>query len=337
MPVPGFRLLTILLAAAALVVGGAGTATAAKPKHKPAPKPSPTRGVVLVKTDLALESASAAGTGIVLTKTGEILTNNHVIRGATTITIVVPATSRTYTASVVGYDIDDDIALIKAQGATNLATATRGNSTKLKLGALTTAVGNANGGGKLVITKGRVTALNKTIAVQDDNGDVHQLPGLIETSARLVPGDSGGPLLNANGNVIGIDAAGSPTFAFDTKAPGYAIPINKAWSIVTQIRSGLASSTVHIGETAFIGLFVKAGPDGSLVVQSVVPGAPAEQAGLGEGDTITSIDGAPVATFDNVRDALFAHHPADTIAVGYTDTLGNQTSATIVLASGPPQ
>jgi S1-C subfamily serine protease len=198
-------------------------------------------------------------------------------------------------------------------------------------------VGNANGGGKLVITKGRITALKKTIAVQDDNGDVHQLAGLIETSARLVPGDSGGPLLDAKGRVIGVDAAGSPTFAFDTNAPGYAIPINKAWSIVTQIRTGVATTLVHIGATAFIGLLVQAGPNGSLVVQDVVPGAPAEQAGLVKGDTITSIDGVSVATFDNVRDALFPHQPGDSIAVGYTDTLGNQTSTTIVLASGPPQ
>jgi S1-C subfamily serine protease len=334
--VPGLRLFAATLASAALAVGGAQAAVA-KPKPRHVPKPSPTRGVVLVKTDLALESASAAGTGIVLTKTGEILTNNHVIRGATTITVVVPATNRRYTASVMGYDIADDIALIKADGATNLATATRGNSANLKLGALTTAVGNANGGGKLVITKGRITALKKTIAVQDDNGDVHQLAGLIETSARLVPGDSGGPLLDVKGRVIGVDAAGSPTFEFDTKAPGYAIPINKAWSIVTQIRTGVATTLVHIGKTAFIGLLVQAGPNGSLVVQEVVPGAPAEQAGLVKGDTITSIDGVPVTTFDNVRDALFPHQPGDSIAVGYTDTLGNQTSTTVVLASGPPQ
>jgi len=336
--VPSRRLFTALLAAAAVAVGGAGTATAAKPKpHRPAPKPSPTRGVVLVKTNLALENASAAGTGIVLTKTGEILTNNHVIRGATTINVVVPATHRTYSASVVGYDIADDIALIQVQGATNLATATRGNSAKLKLGQTTTAVGNANGGGKLVITHGRITALNKTISVQDDNGDVNDLAGLIETSARLVPGDSGGPLLNANGNVIGIDAAGSPTFAFDTSAPGYAIPMNKAWAIVKQIRTGVATSTVHIGETAFIGLSVLAGPDGSLVVQQLFPGTPAEQAGLVAGDTVTSIDGVTVSNYDDVRDALFAHHPGDSIVVGYLDKLGNPTSATIVLASGPPQ
>ena len=334
--VPRFRLLAASLASAALAVGGASAATAAKPKH-PAPKVSPTRGVVLVKTNLALENGSAAGTGIVLTKSGEILTNNHVIRGATTITVVVPATKRSYSATVVGYDISHDIALLRLQSASGLATATRGNSATLKVGQLTTAVGNANGGGRLVITRGRVTALNKTISVQDDTGDVHQLASLIETSARLVPGDSGGPLLDAKGRVIGVDAAGSPSFAFDTNAPGYAIPINRAWSIVGQIRSSLASETVHIGETAFIGLQVQNGPNGSLVIHSVVPGSPAEQAGLEQGDTITSIDGAPVATFDNVRDALFAHHPGDTITVGYTDVLGDQTSATIVLASGPPQ
>src|SRR4051794_6024497 len=95
---------------------------------KPAPLPPPTRGVVLVTTNLAYENADAAGTGIVLTSSGEVLTNNHVIRGATTIKVVVPATHKTYAADVIGYDIADDIALIKVQGAPALATATRGDS-----------------------------------------------------------------------------------------------------------------------------------------------------------------------------------------------------------------
>jgi S1-C subfamily serine protease len=331
------RLPIALLAALLVAGGGASTAAAAKPGPKAAAKPTPTRGVVLVKTNLALENASAAGTGIVLTKNGEVLTNNHVIRGATTITVVVPATKKSYSATVVGYDIADDVALLRLAGATNLATATRGNSSALKVGAATTAVGNANGGGKLVVTHGRVTALNKTISVQDDNGDVHQLASLIETSARLVPGDSGGPLLDAKGRVIGVDAAGSPTFAFNANAPGYAIPINKAFSIVGLIRAGRSSSTVHVGETAFVGLFVAAGPSGNLVVKDIVANSPAAQAGLVKGDTVTAIDGAPVATFDDVRDVLFTHHPGESINVGYTDTLGNQTSTTIVLASGPPQ
>ena len=112
--------LAVALVVAGAAVGRAQTATT-----------PPTRGVVLINTNLALENSSAAGTGIVLTKTGEVITNNHVIRGATTISVVVPATKRAYAANVLGYDITDDVALLQLQGATNLATATRGDSAML--------------------------------------------------------------------------------------------------------------------------------------------------------------------------------------------------------------
>jgi S1-C subfamily serine protease len=138
---------------------------------------SPTEGVVMVTTNLALENARAAGTGIVLTRSGEVLTNNHVIRGATTIKIVVPQPHHTYTARVLGYDLVDDVALLKLEGASGLATATRGNSATLKIGQATRAVGNANGGGKLVTTAGRVTGLHRSIAIRDGQGDVRSSRG----------------------------------------------------------------------------------------------------------------------------------------------------------------
>ena len=291
---------------------------------------------MLIKTNLALENASAAGTGIVMTKTGEVITNNHVIRGATTIKVVVPATKKTYTATVLGYNIADDIALLKLQGATNLATATRGNSATLKIGQTTRAVGNANGGGKLVTTTGRITARSRTISVQDESGDVTQLKGLIETSARLVPGDSGGPLLDATGHVIGIDAAGSPSFGFDNTAPGYAIPINRAVTIAKQVEAKQASALVHIGDTAFIGLLVSRSPQG-IAVGSVVPNSPAATAGLQQGDVITALDGASVTSYGDLRTLLFTKHPGDTVTLGYTSATGSETSASITLTTGPPQ
>jgi len=319
---------------AALLAAGFGFAGSAHATTAPAPA-KPTKGVVIVTTNLAYENANAAGTGIVLTKSGEVLTNNHVIRGATTITVIVPATGRRYTASVIGYDIADDVALIKLSGASSLAVATRGNSATLKLGATTTAVGNANGGGRLVITKGRVTGLNRTITVNDDQGGQSQLSGLIETSARLVPGDSGGPLLDAAGRVVGMDAAGA-AFAFET-SDGYAIPINKAISLVKQMEAGAASSLVHIGKTAFLGMNVSDVDGGGVAVQSVVSGLPAAAAGMDKGDVITALDATPVTTTDDLRAALFAHHPGDSVTVYFTDPVGNQTSATITLADGPPQ
>ena len=324
------RTLTVLAIALAAAWSGAGNANAATV--------SPTRGVVLITTNLALENGNAAGTGMVLTSNGEVLTNNHVIRGATTIRATVPSTHRTYTANVVGYDIADDVALIKLNGASKLATVTTGNSNKLLIGQASTAVGNANGGGKLVVTKGSVTALNKTISIRDDTGEVSQLASLIETSARLVPGDSGGPLLDAQGRVIGMDSAGSPTFSFNQNAPGYAIPISRALRLIKQIKQGLSSSVVHIGDTAFIGLTVQPSPDGAgVLVGDIVPNTPAEQAGLQKGDVITALDGTPVASFVDVRGVLFSKHPGDSITVAYIDVAGNHTQATIVLASGPPQ
>jgi S1-C subfamily serine protease len=319
-----------LIAAALVAVGAfAGNAAAATKTT------SFTQGVVLVTTNLAYENASAAGTGIVLTKSGEILTNNHVIRGATTIKVIVPA-GKTYTASVIGYDVSDDIALIKVNGATNLATATRGNSAALKVGDATTAVGNANGGGRLVITHGRVTGLNRSITVTDEQVGSARLSGLIETSARLVPGDSGGPLLDAGGRVIGVDAAGSTNAAF-TVADGYAIPINKAISLIKLMEAGQATSLVHIGKTAFLGASVADASAGGLTVQSVVPGLPAANAGLDQGWVITAVDGASVQTLNDLRTILFAHHPGDTVSLDVIDPFGTSQTVSVTLGDGPPQ
>jgi S1-C subfamily serine protease len=315
-------LVIVLAGAFAGHAQAAGTTTA----------PSPTKGVVLVETNLAYEGASAAGTGIVLTSSGEVMTNNHVIRGATTINVVMPATHVTYPAHVIGYDISDDIALIKVDGAPKLATATRGNSMKLKIGQPTRAVGNANGGGRLVITKGTVTALQQSIVVSNEEGGTARLSGLIKTSALLVPGDSGGPLIDSLGHVIGVDAAGSTNQAGE----GYAIPINRAYSLVKQMEAGTASSLVHIGKTAFLGITVS-DASGSVVVGQILPGTAAEAAGLAANEVVTSLDGKNVATLDDIRTILFSHHPGDAIAVGYLDLNGQAATATLTLGDGPPQ
>jgi S1-C subfamily serine protease len=322
-----FRYLAAAVVAAATVAGATGGAYATT-----TPAPKPTTGVVLITTNLAYENSAAAGTGVMLTKNGEIVTNNHVIRGATTINVVVPGTGRTYPASVLGYDVADDIALLKVN-ATNMATATRGNSSALKIGSSATAVGNANGGGRLVVTHGSVSALNRTITVRNEDGTTSTLSGLIRHSAHIVPGDSGGPLLNAKNRVIGIDAAGSSSSLTD----GYAIPINKAYALVKQIEAGRASSLVHIGKTAFIGMTVTEANAGGLTITSVVPGMPAAAAGLDQGFVLTQFDGRQLTSVAGLRTELFAHHPGDTVVLSYVDPLGNQGQASIVLADGPPQ
>ncbi|MEN3311180.1 MAG: hypothetical protein V7645_509, partial [Actinomycetota bacterium] len=247
-----------LVALVALVAIGSGTAYAAT---RTTSRPIGT-GVVVINTNLAYQNASAAGTGIVLTSSGEILTNNHVIAGATTIRVVVPKTTHTYTARVVGYSTTADVAVLQLQKASNLKTVTTGNASNLKLGSRVTAVGNAGGTGTLTSSRGAVTGLNKSITVQDDNGTTEQLTGLIETNAPLQPGDSGGPLLNSAGRVVGIDTAASSSspFAASASSDGYAIPIGKATTIAKLIVSGKSSATVHIGTTAFLGVQIGTTP-----------------------------------------------------------------------------
>ncbi|MEU8223582.1 trypsin-like peptidase domain-containing protein [Kribbella sp. NPDC048915] len=168
-------------------------------------------GLVDVNTVLGFENARAAGTGIVLSSDGEVLTNHHVIEGATSISVTDIGNGKTYSASVVGYDENHDIAVLRLKDASGLQTAKTGDSDTVKLGDQVVGVGNAGGvGGKPSYAVGRVTGLNQTITATDENGqDPEQLENLIQTDANIQPGDSGGPLVDANGEVIGVDVAGN--------------------------------------------------------------------------------------------------------------------------------
>jgi S1-C subfamily serine protease len=184
-----------------------------------------------------------------------VLTNNHVISGATTIKVMVPKTDHSYTARVLGYDRTADVALLQLQGASNLKTVSI-SSANLPVGATVTALGNAGGDGSISSAAGTVTGLGKSITATDDAGGTEQLTGLIETNAGVQPGDSGGPLVKSQGQVAGMDTAASSGFGFrDVSATdAYAIPIAKALSVAHAIASGEASATVHIGATAFLGI-----------------------------------------------------------------------------------
>ena len=215
--------------------------------------------VDVVSTD-GYQGATSAGTGIVLSSTGEVLTNNHVVNGATSIKVTDIGNGKTYTATVVGYDASHDVAVIQLQGASGLTTASLGNSSTVQTGDSVTALGNAEGkGGTPSVATGTVTALNQSITASDELSSVsEQLTGLIETNAPIQPGDSGGSLVNSYGQVIGMDtAAGSsdqPQGQSSTATQAYAIPINEAVSIAQQIESGTTTADVHIGATAFLGL-----------------------------------------------------------------------------------
>ena len=208
------------------------------------------------------QGAVAAGTGIVLTSNGTVLTNNHVIRGATSIKVTDVGNGRTYTAKVVGYDASQDVAVIQLQNASGLTTASLGDSSSVQTGDSVTALGNAGGkGGTPSVATGTVTALNQGITASDEGSGVNseQLTGLIETNADIQPGDSGGALVNSYGQVVGMNTAASSGTQVQSESgqsavQAYAIPIDHAESIAKQIEAGQGSSTVHIGATAFLGI-----------------------------------------------------------------------------------
>jgi S1-C subfamily serine protease len=227
--------------------------------------------LVDVVSTLGDQGASAAGTGIVLTSNGTVLTNNHVIRGATSIKVTDVGNGRTYTAKVVGYDASKDVAVIQLQNASGLTTANLGDSSSVQAGDAVTALGNAGGkGGTPSVATGAVTALNQGITASDEGSGVNseQLSGLIETNANIQPGDSGGALVNSFGQVIGMNTAASSGTQFQSEsgqsaAQAYAIPIDNAETIAKQVEAGQGSSTVHIGATAFLGIETDGSNSGS--------------------------------------------------------------------------
>lgn len=317
-----------------------GAASSAKVAQVAA-KVSP--ALVDINTDLGYEQSSAAGTGIVVSSDGTILTNNHVIAGATKITATDIGNGKTYNATVVGYDRSHDIAVIKLIGARGLTTASLGNSRTASVGQSVIGIGNAGGvGGTPSTAAGSITALDQTITASDEsNGQSEQLTGLIQTDAPIEPGDSGGPLVSLDGVVLGIDTAASSSYSFNTSgSQGFAIPINTALTIAHEIIGQHASATIHLGQTGFLGVEVQAAlsngaPTHGVAVGGTLNGSPAAQAGLAAGSTILSVDGTAVATPQQLTALLGRYHPGDTVKVTWTSAAGSTTTSSITLAKGP--
>ena len=228
-------------------------------------------GLVIINTTLQYNSEQAAGTGIVISADGLVLTNNHVIEDSTSINATDVGNGRTYRAKVVGYDQTGDIAVIQLQGASGLKTAPVGNSALVKTGAPVVAMGNADGQSAIVPAAGQVTALHQTITASDEGGSItsETLHGMIEVNADIVSGDSGGPLANASGQVIGIDTAGNGEgFSAQQSTDGFAIPINTALSVASQITAGQASSVITIGYPPFMGVYIGGGSNASPQAQA---------------------------------------------------------------------
>jgi S1-C subfamily serine protease len=301
-------------------------------------------GVVVIDTTLGYVDGQAAGTGMVLTSNGKILTNNHVIQGATAIKVLVPGTGRRYTARIVGYSVKNDVAVLKLEKASNLATVSA-SSARLKLGQTVNAIGNARGAGVLTTVTGAVTGLRKTITASDGEGDAEQLTGLIETNAGVVSGDSGGPLTTRDGRVVGMVTAASTSgdlsYRGVSASDAYAIPIRKALAVVHAIDAGKNTATVHIGATAFLGVSVtdaaSAGYGSGVSVVGVASGSPVQSAGLARGDVIVSLAGKPVDSSTALRARVLALRPGQTVKIVYLDYYGVSNTASVILTSGPPQ
>jgi S1-C subfamily serine protease len=342
--------------AAALVLGvtaaSAGIGHALWPASSPTAKTVASGASVATNIDSALvdvtstfgyQGAKGAGTGIVLTSSGEVLTNNHVIDGATSITVTDIGNGKTYTAAVVGYDKTADVAVLQLQGASGLATAKIGDSSRVTVGQTVLAVGNAGGvGGTPSSASGTVTALGQAITASDElDGTSEQLSNLIETNANIQPGDSGGALVDSSGEVIGMDTAAASGYSLQSASnQGYAIPINQALSLARQIESGKSTSTIHVGPTAFLGVLISSqgsyfGSPGATV-SSVVPGSAAAAAGISQGDVITSVNGHTVDSATTLSSLLAGQTVGSKVTIGWTDSYGQSHTATVALGSGPP-
>jgi len=339
--------LVLVLAAALGTALGLNTAPAAPPKavsRTAAVAAAVDPGLVDVISTLGYQNGVAAGTGMVLTSSGEVLTNNHVIDGATSVKVTDVGNGRTYPATVVGYDKSDDIAVLQAQGASGLKTVKLGSSSKVTVGEAVIALGNADGkGGTPAIAAGKVTSLNASITATDEaQHNSERLTGLIRTNVPLQSGDSGGPLVTtAAGTVIGMNTAASSTYQFQSgTAEAYAIPIDQAATVAGQIEAGRASATVHMGATGFLGIQVALytvpfTSQTEAVIVGVMPGLPAAKAGLASGDVVGSINGHAVTSPSDIQNLLEPYHPGDQVSIGWQDQSGQAHTATVDLATGP--
>ena len=325
------RLLLAVLATLAPAVAASPAGAAGHSAHPV--KAGPNVGIVDIYTTLGYEDGLAAGTGMILTRSGEVLTNNHVIEGATKFKVVDVTTHRRYTANVVGYSVSRDIAVLQLAHASGLRTVKRGGAIPLHVRMRIVARGNAQGrGGQPKVARGQIIALHQQILAKDAGGDTETLNNVIATDAPVVPGYSGGPLENSQNRVLGIVTAGSASGVHR----GFAIPLKQALQLARRIESGKPNAIVHVGPTAFLGVELK-DVSGGAKIWSIVADKPTAAAGLVKGDVITSLNGATISSVADVRTTVLSLAPGKAVPIGWTDTNGTAQTGTITPVSGPPQ
>jgi S1-C subfamily serine protease len=348
-------------------------------------------GIVDVTSNLQYLQETAKGTGFVINATdGLILTNNHVIDQATSVTVTLVTSGRSYPARVLGYDAADDIALLQVRGVRGLKAVRTGDSSLAAVGTPVLAIGNEAGqGGSPTVAPGVISSLGRTIVASDQSsGLTETLYGMLQTSADIRPGDSGGPLADAAGQVIGIVTAAGGSAVYS----GYAIPIKAALPIARQIaagrgseqsspgrsspgRSSPGSSRVQIGLPAFLGVLLPDSTSSSpnrqdgqelrqagavsgnssdctaanlsvaparvapvrsgVLVDGVLCGTVADQAGICAGDVITSFGGHDVTSPGSLTALLRRYHPGSMVPLAWTGPDGSSHTAVVTLTAGP--
>ena len=286
-------------------------------------------GVVFVRTQASRGGRffpeSGAGTGMILTADGEVLTNAHVVEGATSITVTLNEESEARPADLIGANRAADVALLRIRDASNLPTVDLGRSGDLKVGDGVLAIGNAlDLEGGLTVTEGIVSALDRSLS--DSSGSLNHL---IQTDAAINHGNSGGPLVTADGLVVGVNTA----VAGDAQNIGFALAIDRVKPVIDDLRAGRSGSGSGTPAGAFLGVSTSASESGDgAVVREVVDGSPAEKAGLEPGDVIVSVGGRAVSDSGDLSAAMGRHHPGDEVEVRWRRGADSQ-SARVTLAT----
>ena len=278
---------------------------------------------VTTQTIFGATKGEAAGTGIIVSKDGYVLTNKHVVSGADKVEVILSDGTSYTNVTVVGSDPLNDIAFLKINGVDNLSPAKLGDSATTRVGQEVVAIGNSLGQYQTTVTSGIISGKGRPItAGSEGTGETESLTDLLQTDAAINPGNSGGPLLNRSGQVIGVNTA----VAANAQGIGFAIPINATKGALKQVLAGKGV------ERSYLGLrYVTLTPDvakqynvsvtqGAYIIGAegspgVLPGSPADKAGLREKDIIKKVNNMTVGPQGGVSSLIGEYAPGDTVSL----------------------